>query len=273
MKQISLIIIGLFTSVFTHAQIVPQFTVNDTIVCLNNTLQFTDLSKGDSIISWRWDFGDTTTSTLQNPTHIYADTGTYSVTLKVSDTAGNTREITKQRYILVLDTPVANFTIDTSRLQPNFYITFIGDSGSTYQYCHYSWYFQTDSLPDTIATVYHIYNSTGEKTVKMKVSRGGCNSSIDKTFTVSDLIKIPTVFTPNGDNINDVFKIITNGIDTYTFTVYNRWGEIVYTFTAKDISWDGRSSAGVALSTGTYYYMLSCKTTNYIKTGSIFLSH
>ena len=46
-----------------------------------NEVSFTDQSQGGT--SWLWDFGDGATSTMQNPTHTYADTGIYQVTLTV----------------------------------------------------------------------------------------------------------------------------------------------------------------------------------------------
>lgn len=53
-------------------------------------VHFTDEStRGDRpITTWRWDFGDGGKSTLQNPTHSYAATGVYSVTLRVSNGLG-----------------------------------------------------------------------------------------------------------------------------------------------------------------------------------------
>ncbi|MES2479820.1 MAG: DNRLRE domain-containing protein [Bacteroidota bacterium] len=61
------------------------------------TFDFTDLSvpKDSGIVSWNWDFGDLTTSTLKNPTHTYADYGTYNVRLIVWDSGGCTDTITK----------------------------------------------------------------------------------------------------------------------------------------------------------------------------------
>ena len=57
--------------------------------CSNKVCTFTDLSSdpdaGDSITSWSWGFGDTATSTLQNPTHTYTSQGSYTVTLEVAD--------------------------------------------------------------------------------------------------------------------------------------------------------------------------------------------
>ncbi|MBL4656600.1 MAG: gliding motility-associated C-terminal domain-containing protein, partial [Flavobacteriales bacterium] len=48
------------------------------------TIQFTDLSLGDPI-TWMWDFGDTSTSNIQHPSHTYSDTGYYLVELVVTD--------------------------------------------------------------------------------------------------------------------------------------------------------------------------------------------
>jgi alpha-tubulin suppressor-like RCC1 family protein/subtilisin family serine protease len=55
--------------------------------------------------TWLWDFGDGSTSTLQNPTHLYSNPGTYTVTLAVTG-AGGTDTLTKANYITALSGPV-----------------------------------------------------------------------------------------------------------------------------------------------------------------------
>ena len=70
-------------------------------------------------------------------------------------------------------------------------------------------------------------------------------------------IEIPNIFTPNGDEINDVFFVKTDGKATFSFTVYNRWGTLIYTSCSNKIIWDGRTSAGVFVNTGTYYYIIT----------------
>ncbi|UUX92556.1 lectin like domain-containing protein [Methanoplanus endosymbiosus] len=62
-------------------------------------VQFTDESTGNPT-SWLWDFGDGDTSTLQNPEHTYTESGNYSVSLEVSNSAGS-NSITKTDYISV----------------------------------------------------------------------------------------------------------------------------------------------------------------------------
>jgi len=53
---------------------------------VNETISFSgDVDGGSPEYEWEWDFDDGTTSNLQNPTHIYAENGTYEVTLYVSD--------------------------------------------------------------------------------------------------------------------------------------------------------------------------------------------
>ena len=69
---------------------------------------------------------------------------------------------------------------------------------------------------------------------------------------------IPNVFTPNGDNVNDVFTFTINGTLT-NFSVYNRWGNIIQTTSLKNqttMLWDGHTTSGEECSGGVYFYTL-----------------
>lgn len=83
---------------------VAAFTSDITNTC-NDTIQFTDVSGG--VDTWLWDFGDGTTSTLQNPDHYYDSSGSYTVTLTITNCAGSD-EIVMTNYITVTkpDDPV-----------------------------------------------------------------------------------------------------------------------------------------------------------------------
>jgi len=68
-------------------------------------------------------------------------------------------------------------------------------------------------------------------------------------------IKMPTLFTPNGDGINDVFEI--RGLDQFTeneLTIVNRWGSEVYRMKNYQNNWSAEK-----LNEGTYYYLLKVK--------------
>jgi len=70
---------------------------------------FTDQSTGGKgPYSYQWQFGDSSTSTLQNPTHIYANAGTYTVTLTVTESLSTSNTLTKTAYISVYKAGDAN---------------------------------------------------------------------------------------------------------------------------------------------------------------------
>jgi len=82
---------------------VANFAASTTNSC-SGTIQFTE-SSSNSPTSWLWTFGDGATSTVQNPTHTYAANGTFTVTLKATNSYGN-NTMTKSNYVTVsLATP------------------------------------------------------------------------------------------------------------------------------------------------------------------------
>jgi hypothetical protein len=78
---------------------VADFTADPTAGTAPLTVNFTDFSTGD-ITSWEWNFGDSGTSTAQDPSHIYNTTGAYTVSLTVTGPGGTDTE-TKIDYITV----------------------------------------------------------------------------------------------------------------------------------------------------------------------------
>jgi PKD repeat protein len=79
-----------------------KFTADQIMANTNESIQFTaDIAGGFAPYSYFWDFGDGKTSVEKSPEHAYADAGTYSVTLKVSDDKGYTNALTRSEYITV----------------------------------------------------------------------------------------------------------------------------------------------------------------------------
>ena len=104
------------TCVSTHVDLVINSPAsNFTFVnqCDGTGIPFTDASVpfGASIISnWDWDFGDGNTSTQQNTTHLYATSGTYTVSLEITSSDGCS--VTSSQDITVFENPVADFTFN-----------------------------------------------------------------------------------------------------------------------------------------------------------------
>jgi gliding motility-associated-like protein len=69
---------------------------------------------------------------------------------------------------------------------------------------------------------------------------------------VPNELKIPNVFTPNGDGQNDVFEIVgIEGFDRVEIIIFNRWGNEVYRNNNYRNNWSGQN-----LNEGTYYYLI-----------------
>lgn len=79
-------------------------------------------------------------------------------------------------------------------------------------------------------------------------------------------LMMPTAFSPNQDGLNDYFLPVPQNKECrnlvrYTFSVYNRWGQLVYQGRNGDPGWDGRYK-GLPADVGTYNYYLSYRTGN-----------
>ena len=78
--------------------------------------EFTDLSS-NTPESWLWDFGDGNTSTVQNPSHIFAEPGTYTVCLTVNNTAGS--DMTCEDIVLVFTSTDELISASEISIYPN----------------------------------------------------------------------------------------------------------------------------------------------------------
>src|SRR5690606_22550722 len=73
---------------------------------------------------------------------------------------------------------------------------------------------------------------------------------------------IPNAFTPNGDGLNDLFKLALSlacPVSEYKLQIYNRWGQMLFVSYRLEDGWDGTIN-GQPADVGSYYYQLSVKT-------------
>lgn len=100
-------------------------------------------------------------------------------------------------------------------------------------------------------------------TYKVEVTLNGCKNSDEMLVTYSDKCEcplyVPNAFSPNNDLLNDEFRLInTRDIELLQFSVYNRWGQEVFSSKNQKIGWEGNYK-GVACEVGTYYYVVRYK--------------
>ena len=70
-----------------------------------------------------------------------------------------------------------------------------------------------------------------------------------------DEIYVPNVFSPNGDGINDIFKVRGATFELISMKIFNRWGQLIYEDRV-GTGWDGWYSSGIKASTGNYSYLI-----------------
>ncbi len=223
--------------------------------CINTVLQFTNLSNA-GVTNLEWEFGDGGTSVATNPTHAYAAAGTYTVVLSG---LFNGVTVSKQNTIVIGPNPTVNFS-DSTLYYSSFTHIFTSQSGGGTGQLRYFWNFgDNQSLGTQSNMVSHKYTEAGSYAVKLVVSDANeCADSVTNAITVDDVFKVPNVFTPNGDNVNDQFIVTTNGETLFSIDIYSRWGVLVFTRTDRQqLVWDGRMPDGSVVSPGTYYYVIT----------------
>jgi len=139
---------------------------------------FNDTSTSyDPLHLWKWDFGDGSTSTVENCTHVFVHSGKYNVTLLVTDSDGS-KNTTSQRITIVDKGPTAAFT-KTSSTEGQY--TYFNDMSTTPSSPIVNW---TWNLGDGHVTwskdVSHIYSTKGEFLVTLTVTddEGVSNTTI-----------------------------------------------------------------------------------------------
>jgi len=254
-KKIKFIIIFLFTGVFVFGQPTASFTSAGSL-CSGDTITFTNTSTAYSISYW--DFGDGTDTWQDNPLHIYTQSGTYTVTLTVYDSSGNTDQTDSSVTI--------NATPDVTIIQNTALQSLTAQSSISG--VSYNWYFNGDTTGAVDSAIYYLESGTYRVVV---TSSDACSSDTSiyimlgsGTTTGSDSLSVVVnnnILTPGvQDGANDVLFI--DKLSSYQspcyVTIFNKWGQLVYkndNYTNLG-GFDGHDNKGRELDAGTYYYII-----------------
>ncbi|XZF13264.1 PKD domain-containing protein [Chitinophagaceae bacterium MMS25-I14] len=178
--------------------LVSQFSSPDTSVCKGLSSTFTATVTNPYYTSYSWNFGDgTPAQTGSTITHTYAATGTYSVTLTVTDIYGCTVALTKNNYVRVKG-PAVSFTNTPSVGCLSTVVTFTNNTTSLATVNNYTWRFgdgATLTQPGFTASTQHTYIAAGTYNVTLTATDvNGCKDSATISNAVS-IIKPTAGFT------------------------------------------------------------------------------
>ena len=224
----------------------------DKIICYNGNTQLNGSHDG---ISFTW----SPVSYLDNPTilnPVATPPRTTTYVLTALDNKGCPKPGRDTIVITVLPRVRASAGRDTVVVigQP---LQFNGTGG-----LNYLWSPSTGLSSTTIANPIGVYNASIDS-VKYKLivtDVAGCADSAFVRviiFKTNPSVFVPTAFTPNNDGKNDIIRPIAVGILKINyFSIYNRWGQLVFTTTVDRAGWDGRIG-GTLQNSGVFVWMVS----------------
>ncbi len=151
--------------------------------CFGEAIQFTNHSSGDNITQYIWGFGDESPSTtIENPSHVYSNTGTYTVKLTVENSTGCKTALTKN--IIISDLPKVSFEYDQS--VENIPTNFTSQDLTASDDSIISWLWDFSGLgSSTLENSSFTFTKPGEYEVTLQVqTQQGCSDSFSSVIEV-----------------------------------------------------------------------------------------
>ena len=167
-------------------ELTADFAFSPTTACVGSEVTFTDKSEpADTIVSWYWDFADTTTYDQQSPApHTYQTKGDYLVSLTVTDQ--DNQESSVEKTITVIGLPNADFIVDQNSGYAPLTVKFTDKSTGEPIPSAWSWDFDKDgNIDSTSQNPTYTYEKEGTYTVSLGVSNGCKSTSKTMTITVN----------------------------------------------------------------------------------------
>jgi len=206
-----------------------DFSATPLIGCNPLPVQFTNNTPAQPGITYQWNFGNGNTSTSENPLHIYADAGTFTVTLIATNGFGCADTATKVAYVKVTPQPVAGFSVSPPKVtmdNPTIHVTDNSQFAQTWSYT------MGDGGAYGIPSPFHTYTASGDYWIVQTVSNSlGCADTATQLVQVipSTNVFVPNAFTPgNADGLNDTWTPIISYLTEYQLLVFDRWGSVVF---------------------------------------------
>ncbi len=230
--------------------------------CAPLTVQFNEGSP-DEGQTYIWNFGDNSSAFSKNPLHTFKNPGTYTITITTITQYGCQAVNVFPNWITVYPLPKARFLTDptiATVIKPEVHFINISTLADSVM-----WFFG-DGDSSKIYSPFHKYPAFQPQKYNVTLivyTNKGCSDTTYGVVEVRDVYTFyaPSAFSPDGDGVNEVFRIYGHGINVETFNmkIYDRWGEIVFETNDINLGWDGRIKNGQIAPVGTYTWIVRFK--------------
>jgi gliding motility-associated-like protein len=246
-------------SIQVHPEVEAYFNPSQVWGCVPFDMNVQNLSMNAH--SYVWNFGDGTPKTNEKePFHTYDSAGVYQISLVAIGTGGCRDTMIFQEYVRISDSlelevflvPEAPVEL-TLPMQPIRMYTTGAPAGT-----EYVWH-MGDGIMRTSDEAFHIYRDTGTYFITFQAEHAAkCKTErvLGPVVIKAAELFIPNIFTPNGDGIQDVFRIEYTGDERFSIVISDRWG--AQWFVSQNVfeGWDGKSKDGRIASEGVYFYSI-----------------
>jgi len=228
----------------------PSFTIDSTGGCKDVAIPFTATDLSGTIQYWQWSFGDGGTAVSKDTQYVYSNGATYTVVLAVTAVDGCTATDSTHVVVGSTDASAAPHTVIAAAGEP---VHLNATGGGMYAWS------PADGLnsPDIANPV--AINETDQQYILRAYTAQGCDSYdtvLIRIYNGPD-IYVPSAFHPASQSGNAVLKPIPVGISRFKyFTVFNRYGQVVYSSNSASPGWDGTVN-GKPQAPGTYVWMVA----------------
>lgn len=240
-------------SYFANVEPIPQIKLTkDTVLCLYDSIDLKVMALPTNVAyNWNWSPGSYLRDNFSANNKFFAPVGDY-------------------KYVVTATTPIANCSSKDSMILhvvPPFEFQSVTPSDTTIKYgdqiqlssesdAIYWLWDPVTYLSDPLAREPYATPLESMLYTLIGINQYGCKDTalVRVNVEYASNSGMPNAFTPNGDGLNDVFKVQNIRFDKMTeFRVFNRWGKQVFYTTVPTEGWDGNIN-GEPAATDVYYY-------------------
>jgi gliding motility-associated-like protein len=230
------------------------------IGCKPANIFFNNLSSPiDSTYDINWDFGDGKTSKDISPTHIFEEEGIFDIKIDITTPIGCSVSKTFRDWIKVEPSPTADFVFSPE--EPSNFNKELSFTDRSEGATGWFWNFSDLGISFDVNPTFQFPDTGVYKVDLIVLNERSCPDTMTQFIDIKPVVTLnmPTAFTPNNDAMNDIFygKGYYDGIRGYNFSIFNRWGEQVFSTADPLEGWNGRfNNSGEDSPSGVYVYVI-----------------